>query len=150
MIDGSGRYNQTYWDYGCSCGETDLGCLSPGCFILVGPGVEGGCFRQRDFLVWAVALGYNTRGRITWRILNEVSWAGWSDRRCGILVKYPRACFYFFPRPPGLFVVDRDVEDGKTPPLPPGSLQPPLSPPPPPATKYVIKPGSIYHTSPGL
>ena len=65
-----------------------------------GPGAGGGCFRQRDFLVWAVALRYSTRGKITWGALNEVSWAGWSDRRCGTLVKYPKARFYFFLDPP--------------------------------------------------
>ena len=27
--------------------------------------------------------------------LNEILWAGWSDRRVWVLVKYPQACFYF-------------------------------------------------------
>lgn len=41
----------------------------------------------------------------------------------GYGVKYPQARFYFFLDPPSLFVVDRDVDDSKTPSFLPGSLQ---------------------------
>lgn len=87
--------------------------------------------------------------KITWIALNEILWAGWSDRRQWDTGEISLTLFFFFLDALSLFVVGRGVEgEEKTPLELSGSHPAPLSPPPPPATTYVIRLGSIYHTSP--